>query len=308
MVSCPRCGGESPADSKHCVQCGHPMDADGAARTSFGMPKVNAQGPNAAAGAATTRFGAEDLARLAAAAAEANLSDAAPAPVEVAPVPSLLAGLPRPRVSSAPSPLTSGRFNPGNPQGIPPPSGLGALPPLGGAPQPAPMSASRNTVMGMPVLGGLGVPASAESEAPAATGRRAGIASLDSFDVSAPAPAPAPVAGPIPSAPAAPAGGGLSLGKPAERAAAPSTPAAVEPSTPAAPAPSAAPAGGGLSLGKPSDVAPDAAPAPPAPAPNAPNAPKPTPAAASGGGTKWVLVVLVLAAAGAAAWYFFGRG
>jgi hypothetical protein len=178
MVNCPRCNGESPPGSLHCVQCGLRMA--GQESTQFGMPAVR-PAPESARGAGpqTTQFGADDLARLAAAAEEANLVEP-----EAEVSSSLLAGLPRPRVSSAPSPLTEGLKKPVRPADRPKPS-------------------ARSTVMGMPLYGSensdapagvLPEPAKQRPEAAMSDEAAAAqILSLDSFgkDFDSAAPGPA---------------------------------------------------------------------------------------------------------------------
>ncbi len=167
MLSCPRCGNESPDGSLHCVHCGARLGEAAHQATQFGMPQLR---PAPGKGPQTTQFGAEDLARLAAAAAE----DEEEAPAS-APVPSLMAGLPRPRVSSAPSPLTEGLKKP-----------VRATPA-----QPS----ARSTVMGMPIYADA-MPrptpsASAQTmaaEAPEPGVGPASIQSLDGFAVGTPAP------------------------------------------------------------------------------------------------------------------------
>lgn len=169
MIACPRCGGESPDGSLHCVHCGARLGEAPHQSTQFGMPQLRPAGPNQK-GPQTTQFGAEDLARLAAAAA--GDSDAPPEPVEpkpVAPAPSLMAGLPRPRVSSAPSPLTEGLRHPVRPAQQTP--------------------SARSTVMGMPILADGAPRPSAPSgrstleSTPEPGEGPATLTSLDSFDV-----------------------------------------------------------------------------------------------------------------------------
>lgn len=143
MIACPRCGGESPDGSLHCVQCGARLGEAPHQSTQFGMPQLRPAGPNSK-GPQTTQFGAEDLARLAAAAADESEppTEASSPPQPSTPAPSLMAGLPRPRVTSAPSPLTEGLKQPVRAQ-------------------PAQPSA-RSTVMGMPIYSeAFGTPAAA---------------------------------------------------------------------------------------------------------------------------------------------------
>ncbi len=167
MLACPRCGGESPDGSLHCVHCGARLGEAPHQSTQFGMPQLRPAGPNQK-GPQTTQFGAEDLARLAAAAADD--SDAPPEPAEpkpVAPAPSLMAGLPRPRVSSAPSPLTEGGRQPVRPAQLKP--------------------SARSTVMGMPILADAAPKPSASSDratlesTPEPVDGPAMLMSLDSF-------------------------------------------------------------------------------------------------------------------------------
>ncbi len=196
MIACPKCSNQSPDGSLHCVHCGHRFGEEDHQATRMGMPVLHpAGGPMPASerggGARTAQFGAEDLARLAAAAAEHDPAEQqAAADDDAARRPSLLAGLPRPRVSSTPSPLTGG-----------------LKPPAARTPRKqteAPPSA-RRTVMGMPVM----LPAAptpnpnpapavepAPAPAPVSSSDVDGpaILPLDSFQPEAtPAEAPAPV-------------------------------------------------------------------------------------------------------------------
>ncbi|MFZ4737172.1 MAG: hypothetical protein ACOYM9_14560 [Bradymonadia bacterium] len=105
------------------------------------------------------------MARLAAAVRESDLDDAP------APKPSLMAGLPRPRVSSAPSPLTatgvSNKAAPIRVGGVSAPSAAAA--PVAQAAVSTSAAAARRTVMGMPLLGPGAMSAGARaSDAPQA--------------------------------------------------------------------------------------------------------------------------------------------
>ncbi len=168
MVVCPKCKSESPSGSMHCVHCGNRL-GQAHESTQFGMPMVRpvpiaAPQSEAAGGAQTSQFGAEDLARLQAAAAEAK-ADRDSSKLEK-PQPSLLAGLPRPRVSSAPSPLSHGLEKPVR--------------------QAAPQAPSaRSTVMGMPIYSEAAKPSSSAPAGalPPETAPEAvpGITSLEDF-------------------------------------------------------------------------------------------------------------------------------
>jgi hypothetical protein len=110
-----------------------------------------------AGGPATTQFGADELSALALAAQEAGLEEPEP------PKPSLMAGLPRPPVSSAPSPLTAST-------GLKAPITPKPMPAFSPKPVPAPgqgasqAPAARRTVMGMPLMGASAPPAAVEPE------------------------------------------------------------------------------------------------------------------------------------------------
>ncbi len=162
MDRCPRCNQESPAGSLHCVHCGYRLVEEAAhEKTQFGMPMVRPAPTGGSAGPQTTQFGAEDLARLAAAAKGETLE----APPKA--VPSLLAGLPRPRVASAPSPLTEGLKKPVRPAAAPKPS-------------------ARSTVLGMPLFGmvaGSTPAAPVEPEPTPTDDAGPAIMSLDSLDL-----------------------------------------------------------------------------------------------------------------------------
>lgn len=182
MIHCPRCGGESPQGSAHCVHCGQKLGEADSQQTQFGMPQLSPlAGP-------------------------ANPLASVPSPLlsgsplgggsEPTPVSSLLAGLPRPRVASAPSPLTTG----GSP--IDEPIALAA--------ERESTPSARSTVMGMPIMARPStnpMPMSvqvSEPAAPAAT-LAGGIQSMDDLDFDAPAApadeAPEPSAeGPAPAA------------------------------------------------------------------------------------------------------------
>ena len=168
MIACPRCGGESPDGSLHCVQCGARLGEAPHQATQFGMAQQRPAGPNQK-GPQTTQFGAEDLARLAAATSDEDDAPAAPEtpkPTAPTPTPSLMAGLPRPRVSSAPSPLTEGLR-----QRVRPPSQS---------------PSARSTVMGMPIYADLaptGDPSPKPSEPAETAEGPATLTSLESFDV-----------------------------------------------------------------------------------------------------------------------------
>jgi hypothetical protein len=215
MAICAQCNAETPDGTTFCVNCGAKMPASGAQSTQFGMPLLRATpASERAGGPATTQFGADELSALALAAKEAGLEE--PEPLK----PSLMAGLPRPPVSSAPSPLTAsvGLKNPVTPK--PMPSFAPKPAPAPGQPA-APAPAARRTVMGMPLLGAsvppaeivpepIGVPVAPIGE----LGGASAILSMDSLvndllnapPVSAPAPAPAaPASAPVASAAPAPA-------------------------------------------------------------------------------------------------------
>jgi len=198
MVVCPQCHGETPDNTTFCVNCGHKMPATGGAQsTQFGMPHlrpVAAPASERVGGPATTQFGPDELAALTLAAQEVGLDRPRP------PKPSLMAGLPRPPVSSAPSPLTAsaGPKAPITPKPMP-----AFLPKVATTPGSAATSAARRTVMGMPILGASAPPAAAEPEvfvAPPASADAA-ILSMDSLanDLLS-APASATEAAPAPSA------------------------------------------------------------------------------------------------------------
>lgn len=168
MISCPSCTQASPDGSLHCVHCGHRLETESAAeKTQFGMPMLRPAPASAkSSGPQTTQFGAEDLARLAAA-----TKDDAPDEEAARQAASPLAGLPRPRVASAPSPLTEGLKKPIKVESRPKPS-------------------ARSTVIGMPLFGATPAPGatdeaepeSAPSPAPATPGGAA-ILSLDALDM-----------------------------------------------------------------------------------------------------------------------------
>lgn len=148
MAVCSHCNGETPEGNPFCVNCGGKMPVTtGAQSTQFGMPLLRpTPASERGGGPATTQFGAEELSALALAAQEAGL-DPEPEPLK----PSLMSGLPRPPVSSAPSPLTAstGLKAPISPR--PMPSVLKVpLQPGQTSPQ---TPAARRTVMGMPLLG-----------------------------------------------------------------------------------------------------------------------------------------------------------
>lgn len=179
MVTCPRCGGDSPDGSLHCVQCGLKLGEPEVQSTQFGMP---VRRPGSASGPSTRQFGVEELASaLAGRAPDESEQDetATPAPQ------SLMAGLPRPRVSSAPSPLTEGLKKPIRPKEAAQPS-------------------ARSTVMGMPLYGLKGSSAPAEQPAeveedgevlaPPRPQGASTIETLDSFGKPRPAGAASPVA------------------------------------------------------------------------------------------------------------------
>ncbi len=174
MAVCSQCKGETPDITTFCVNCGNKMPVSAAQQTQFGMPLL--RGPATASerssGPATTQFGPDEIAALAAAAKESGFGE--PEPIR----PSLMAGLPRPPVSSAPSPLTAsvGLKGPVTPRPMP---SFGPRPvsPNQPAAQPNPANqatlvsqaalavpASRRTVMGMPLMGASAPPAPAPDE------------------------------------------------------------------------------------------------------------------------------------------------
>lgn len=200
MAVCSHCNGETPEGNAFCVNCGGKMPATANAQsTQFGMPLLRpSTASERAGGPATTQFGADELSALALAAKDAGLSPEAPEePVKR----SLMAGLPRPPVSSAPSPLTAstGLKAPISPRLPVPP--LKVSPAAG---QTSPQTpAARRTVMGMPLLGASAPPAAVVPEpngvlvAPAVepAGGASAILSMDSLvnDLLNPAPVAAPV-------------------------------------------------------------------------------------------------------------------
>jgi hypothetical protein len=144
------------------VHCGYRLNESN--DTAYGMPQIN---PLSGA-----QSGQDAPSPLSMASLHDSLGQDAPTPVS-----SLLAGLPRPRVSSAPSPLSS------------------TADPffLQQAPDRAESPSARSTVMGMPVLSRMeadmlskpiAAPEPQSVPSPA-------IQSLDNFDIDAPAPAPA---------------------------------------------------------------------------------------------------------------------
>jgi hypothetical protein len=165
MAVCSQCNGETPDGTTFCVNCGNKMPASaGAQSTQFGMPLLRpaaAPASERAGGPATTQFGPDEIAALALAAQEAGLEESEPLK------PSLMAGLPRPPVSSAPSPLTAstGLKAPITPKPMPAFSPKPAPAPGTGSPT-AP--AARRTVMGMPLMGASAPPMAEEPELPTA--------------------------------------------------------------------------------------------------------------------------------------------
>lgn len=212
MAICAQCNAETPDGTTFCVNCGAKMPASGAQSTQFGMPLLRpTPASERAGGPATTQFGPDEISALALAAKEAGLEEAEPLK------PSLMAGLPRPPVCSAPSPLTAstGLKGPVTPKPMPSFSPK-PVPAPGQSAAPAP--AARRTVMGMPLMGAsvpptevvpepIGVPV---APAPDLGGGASAILSMDSLvndllnapTVAAPAPAEQPA--PAPAASAAP--------------------------------------------------------------------------------------------------------
>jgi len=141
-VVCPQCQSVSPPGSAHCTQCGAKLVAAAQQTTQFGMPLLRPTG--GAQRGATAAFDEAEIARLAALAKDSDERTLAPAAK-----PSLMAGLPRPRVSSAPSPLTATGLR----DNVAPPQ-VGSASSL---PQPLPAQPSgggaRRTVMGMALFG-----------------------------------------------------------------------------------------------------------------------------------------------------------
>lgn len=165
MAVCSQCNGETPDGTTFCVNCGNKMPASaGAQSTQFGMPLLRpaaAPASERTGGPATTQFGPDEIAALALAAQEAGLEESEPLK------PSLMAGLPRPPVSSAPSPLTAstGLKAPITPKPMPAFSPKPA-PAAGAGSSAAP--AARRTVMGMPLMGASAPPVAEEPELPTA--------------------------------------------------------------------------------------------------------------------------------------------
>lgn len=255
MAICAQCNAETPDGTTFCVNCGAKMPASGAQSTQFGMPLLRATpASERAGGPATTQFGPDEISALALAAKEAGLEEEEPLK------PSLMAGLPRPPVSSAPSPLTAstGLKGPVTPKPMPSFAPKPAPPPG----QPAPQApAARRTVMGMPLMGASAPPADIVPEpigvpvAPIADlgGGASAILSMDSLvndllnappvsaaapapAAPAPAPAPAPAAAPVASAPAQAAPAPAPEPAPAAKAPAPEPAPAVRVSRQAVPA------------------------------------------------------------------------
>ena len=166
--------------SAHCVNCGQRLIVAASQQTTqFGMPLLRPSPVVAKGGGhSTTQFGPEEIAALAQAGREST-------PVPSSPVAAnLMAGMPRPRVSSAASPLTA--------------TSTGLRSALTPAPTPMPASrppAARPTVMGMPPMGPGSLPPAAAAPVLSA-GRGAApivdfssIQSLDVFDPDAVSPA-----------------------------------------------------------------------------------------------------------------------
>lgn len=106
MQRCPSCGGESPDDSLHCVHCGFALREDAEAAPMVSGPGVMRPSIKDSA----NRTAAFDMRELPLAVGEEDTPSSEPAPAPKNP----LAGLPRPRVASAPSPLTGGLGKPGS--------------------------------------------------------------------------------------------------------------------------------------------------------------------------------------------------
>ncbi|MCA9537334.1 MAG: hypothetical protein KC620_00515 [Myxococcales bacterium] len=290
MIVCPACGNESPEASKHCVHCGHGLVA--------ASPPAKSPGPK------TSHFGDGEVKALLARMSHDGKAASAEAD-------NLLAGLPRPRVSSQISPLQGGHSATTK------------------ASDRRDRSSSRSTVLGMPLFvptvgtkrgpstSAVETPLSAPPLGAAPAAGRASIQSLDAFDDGFSPPASNPAA-PLPAeaqpfeAPA----GAHPLSAPV-LAAAPAEPEAV--SSPAAPVAE----GEDIDLSAPIGVeAPRIRSAAPQPAPvearsdpspigpviierARPTSPAPPPA--SGNTMTWVLGAVVVLAAVAALYFFVLR-
>lgn len=208
-VVCPQCQSVSPPGSAHCTQCGAKLVAAANQTTQFGMPLLRPTGGAQRGGPATAAFGEADIARLAAISKDTDEQALTPAAK-----PSLMAGLPRPRVSSAPSPLTATGLR----DSVAPPQ-VGAT---SSPPQPLPAQGSgggaRRTVMGMALFGpgAVNTPAPSAKSATLTTAELEfahaptgpAIATIDEFNQAlaaataapepTPAPEPAPATAPAP--------------------------------------------------------------------------------------------------------------
>ena len=159
-VVCPQCQSVSPPGSAHCTQCGAKLVATANQTTQFGMPLLRPTGGAQRGAPATAAFGEADIARLAAISRDTDEQALTPMAK-----PSLMAGLPRPRVSSAPSPLTATGLRDSV---APPQVGSTSSPP-----QPLPAQTSgggaRRTVMGMALFGPGAVSTPSPKAAPLST-------------------------------------------------------------------------------------------------------------------------------------------
>ena len=141
---CPQCQSVSPPGSAHCTQCGTKLAATANQTTQFGMPLLRPTGGVQRGAPATAAFGEADIARLAAISRDTDEQALTPTAK-----PSLMAGLPRPRVSSAPSPLTATGLR----DSIAPPQVGSTSSPPQALPTQASGGGARRTVMGMALFG-----------------------------------------------------------------------------------------------------------------------------------------------------------